>query len=124
MNRRGLLGRRGEQMAADMLVALGYGLLDRNWRCGTMGEIDLVCRCGEELVFVEVRLRRGQGFGSPEESITSAKKRRLIALAGAYVQTHDWSGDWRIDVVAIELDAFGRLIRQTHFRNAVTGWDD
>jgi putative endonuclease len=110
-------------MAAVLLGEQGYEIVERNWRYRTVGEIDLVCRCADQMVFVEVRLRRGTAFGSPEESITLTKKRRMIAVASTYVQLHGWTGDWRIDVVAIELDATGRLVRQTHFRNAVTGWD-
>jgi putative endonuclease len=123
MNSRGKLGRRGEDLAAELLLGSGYEIVERNWRGGQLGEIDLICRCKEQLVFVEVRLRRGPAFGTPEESITLSKKRRLIALADRYVQLHSWTGDCRIDVVAIELDPAGHLVRQTHIPNAVTGGD-
>ena len=114
------LGNRGEYLAAQMLVANGYRLLARNWRC-PIGELDLVAEQGGSLVCVEVRTRRGESFGSPEESITAAKRARLAALAEAYVQATDWPGDWRIDVIAIELDAQGRVSRMDHYQNAVTG---
>ncbi len=114
------LGRWGEELAARHLAAKGYEILARNWRCET-GELDLVARDGESLVFVEVRTRRGRLLGSPEESITAAKEARLIALGEAYVQAHDWTGDWRIDVVAVETDRGGRLLRVDHYENAVTG---
>jgi putative endonuclease len=114
------LGRRGENLAARHLVAQGYEVLERNWRCEA-GELDLVVRDGEYLAFVEVRTRRGQAMGSPEESITLSKRARLVALGEAYVQAHDWAGPWRIDVVAIEMDARGRLLRLEHYENAVVG---
>ena len=114
------LGRRGEDLAASLLTAKGYDILDRNWRCET-GELDLVARDGPCLTFVEVRTRRGRTMGSPEESITPAKQARLISLGDAYVQAHDWAGDWRIDVVAVEMDQHGRLLRVDHYENAVTG---
>jgi Holliday junction resolvase-like predicted endonuclease len=60
-------------------------------------------------------------MGSPEESITAAKQARLIDLAQAYVQAEEWFGPWRIDVVAIEMDRGGRLLRVEHYENAVTG---
>ena len=60
-------------------------------------------------------------MGSPEESITTAKQERLVALGEAYVQAQDWDGDWRIDVVAVEMDSGGRLMRMDHYENAVTG---
>jgi putative endonuclease len=118
-DRRGL-GRRGEDLAARQLVAKGYEILARNWRCET-GELDLVAKDGVELVFVEVRTRRGQALGSPEESVTPAKQARLIALAEAYVQAHDWQGGWRLDFVAVEMDRRGRLLRVDHYENAITG---
>ena len=114
------LGRRGEELAARQLEAKGYQIVARNWRCET-GELDLVAREGECLVLVEVRTRRGRSMGSPEESITAAKQARLSALSEAYVQESNWPGDWRIDVVAIEMDRRGRVLRVDHYENAVTG---
>ncbi|HSR30731.1 MAG TPA: YraN family protein [Anaerolineae bacterium] len=118
-DRRGL-GRRGEELAAQHLAAKGYEILARNWQCAE-GELDLVARDGFCLAMVEVRTRRGRSMGSPEESITEAKQARLIALGEAYVQARDWPGDWRIDVVAVEMDPRGRLLRIDHYENAITG---
>ncbi len=118
-DRRGL-GRRGEDLAAQHLTSKGYEIVARNWRCET-GEVDLVAGDGDCLVLVEVRARRGRALGSPEESITLAKQARLAVLAEAYVQAHDWAGDYRIDVIAIEFDRRGRLLRVDHYENAVTG---
>jgi putative endonuclease len=118
-DRRGL-GQHGEELAARHLEAKGYDIITRNWRCET-GEIDLVARDGTDLAFVEVRTRRGRSLGSPEESITAAKQARLIDLAEAYLQVEPWGGNWRIDVVAVEMDRRGRLLRLDHYENAVTG---
>jgi len=117
--RRGL-GTLGEDLAGRHLAAAGYDLLARNWRCPT-GELDLIARQADTLVLVEVRTRRGDALGSPEESLTPAKQARLIALAEAYVQATGWPGAWRIDVVAVEMDRSGRLLRVDHYENAVTG---
>ena len=114
------LGAVGEELAARRLTAAGYEIVTRNWRCQA-GELDLVARQGDCLVLVEVRTRRGKALGPPEESITPAKQARLVTLAETYVQTVDWPGDWRIDVVAVELDRSGRLLRVDHYENAVTG---
>jgi putative endonuclease len=103
-----------------MLAGKGYRLVTRNWRC-PVGEIDLVAEQGSCLAFVEVRTRRGESLGSPEESVTRRKRARLIALAESYVQASDWQGNWRIDVIAVELDGRGRLKRIDHYENAVTG---
>ena len=67
-------------MAGRFLQEKGYRLLDANYRC-RWGEVDIVAQEGDELVFVEVRTRRGVEYGTPEESVTAAKSRRLIATA-------------------------------------------
>ncbi len=118
-DRRGL-GVRGERLAAQYLAGMGYELVARNWRC-EVGEIDLVVLDGDCLVFVEVRTRRGRSLGTPEDSITARKRQRLWDLAWAYIVEQDWTGDCRIDVVAIEMDRRGRLVRVDHYENAVTG---
>jgi putative endonuclease len=121
MEDRKKLGRWGEDAAATLLEERGYLVVERNWRCHGVGEVDLVARQGDCLVFVEVRARRGRAHGTPEESITAAKQKRLVALVDAYSQAHGWEGDCRIDVIALELDEGGRLIRRRHIENAVTG---
>jgi len=121
--KREAVGRRGEDLAAVFLQSQGYQVLERNWRCHGLGEVDLVMRRDECLVFVEVRARRTKAYGAPEDSLTPAKRRRMIALAEAYVDQHGWEGDYRIDFVALEMDAHGRLTRREHIENAVTGWD-
>jgi len=114
------LGKRGENLAAEHLAAKGYKIETRNWRC-EHGELDLVTLDDECLAFVEVRARRGRSLGTPEESITPTKQAKLVDLAWAYVQENDWPGDWRIDVVAVEMDRHGRVLRVEHYENAVTG---
>lgn len=116
------MGNFGEAAAAAHLQRQGYTLLARQWSCAA-GELDLVARQGEELVFVEVRTRRGAAYGSPEESITAAKQKRLITLAYAYLEAHSLTDAcaWRIDVIAIELDRAGRICRLNHIINAVEG---
>jgi len=115
------LGEWGESLAAEHLAANGYEIVERNWRC-TQGEIDLVVWAGLQLVFVEVKTRRGRAMGSPEESVTQRKAQRLIELARNYVAQMGREVDWRIDLVAVELDDAGRLIRCDHIPNAVLGW--
>jgi len=114
------LGRRGEELAAQHLVAKGCIVVAQNWRCPA-GELDLVVRQGDCLAFVEVRTRRGRAYGTPEESVTQAKKARLVALAETYLQENDWHGRYRIDLVAIEMDRRGQLLRLEHYENAVAG---
>ena len=74
------LGKWREGVAGRFLQEKGYRLLDANYRC-RWGEVDIVAQEGDELVSVEVRTRRGAEYGTPEESVTAAKSRRLIATA-------------------------------------------
>jgi putative endonuclease len=120
-NRRQKLGAWGEKVAATHLEAQGYQITARNWRCA-QGEIDLIAKAGDELVFVEVKTRKGRAAGTPEEGLTRAKQRKLMKLAQLYVAEHDLDVDWRIDLVAIELDERGKLLRCDHIPNAVLGW--
>ncbi len=115
------LGNWGERVAATHLESQGYRLIARNWRC-RHGEIDLIAQVGELIIFVEVKTRRGQEMGAPEEGLTPAKSRKLIALAETYMAEHDLDADWRIDLVAVELDKTGKLLRCEHIPNAVLGW--
>jgi len=115
------LGDWGEDLAVRYLQEHGYLIRGRNYRYSNVGEVDLVAERDGRLVFVEVRTRRGDAYGTPEESITPAKQARLAEVAQAYVQEYNWSGDWQIDVVAVELTRSGHLSRVTHLPNAVEG---
>ena len=103
-NAKHVLGRYGEQAAADYLAAHGYELLDRNWRCST-GELDIVAREGAVVVFVEVKTRNGTGFGHPFEAITGTKRARLRQTAAA------WLSARKLGSVPIRLDAIGVLVQ-------------
>lgn len=100
------LGRRGERIAERALIGRGYRILDRNWRCRE-GEIDLVARDGDSLVFVEVKTRSSDAFGHPFEAITAAKLARLRRLASAWLAAGGQraaissAGRIRIDAIAV-----------------------
>jgi putative endonuclease len=95
------LGSRGERIAAAYLTAAGLRVLDRNWRCRD-GELDLVVRDGDTLVFCEVKTRSGIGFGHPAEAVTRVKQRRLRTLAQRWLAAHDeHASDLRFDVVGV-----------------------
>jgi putative endonuclease len=118
MSPRGL-GAWGEETAARFLSGKGLHIIDRNWR-GPEGELDLVARQADSVVFVEVKARRTRDFGPPEEAITTSKQRKLRKTAWAYLQAHELSeADWRIDVVAIEQAPDGEVARLDHYVNAI-----
>ena len=112
----------GERIAGDFLKKRGYQILETNYRC-PHGEIDIIARHGDYLVFVEVRTRKSLRFGSPEESITHAKRQKLIATAWHYQQAIADPPPllWRIDTVAVELNQKNEILRIELIENAVTG---
>ncbi len=114
------IGAMGERLASEYLRKNGYRILETNYRC-RVGEIDIVARDKNYLVFVEVRTRTGSGFGTPEASIGITKKEKLVSLALAYLQSLRNSPSlWRIDVVAIELDQERHVSRMELIQNAIS----
>jgi putative endonuclease len=100
MARHNAQGRAAEERALHHLQARGLRLLDRNFR-SRGGEIDLIMRQGNLLVFVEVRYRQNSNFGSPFETVTTTKQRRLITTAAHYLQQQRLDLPCRFDVVGI-----------------------
>ena len=107
MDRRGELGKRGEDLACGELERRGYVILSRRFRT-RCGELDIVARDGQVLVFVEVKTRTGRNFGSPFESLTWHKQHRLARMALSYLFLKRLSNmPCRFDVVGVTFDASG-----------------
>ena len=94
------LGKLGELVAARHLIMQGYSILDRDYRVGHR-DIDIVASKDGTVVFVEVKTRRSDSFGEPEESVTDEKIRNIISAANAYVQRSDVRGLVRFDVISV-----------------------
>ncbi len=95
-------GAYGERRAAEWYVARGFAVLDRNWRSGRLGELDLVVADGRLVVFCEVKARASDAYGSGAEAITPTKQLRIRRLAAAWLATHDRSANQiRFDVVCV-----------------------
>ena len=114
------LGTAGEQIARQRLEQLGYAFIAANWRC-TSGELDLVMRDEQVVVFCEVKIRRGETMGTAEEAISAAQGRRLLKAAQLFLAQHPRYQEafWRIDLYAITLDRSGAIVRESHFIDAV-----
>lgn len=95
-------GLKAEQIACNYLQQHRLVLLEQNYQC-RRGEIDLIMRDGETLVFVEVRARRSDRFGSALESITADKQSRIIATAQHYLQQNRLQQNCRFDVVTLRI---------------------
>lgn len=101
-------------------MSKGYCILERNFRC-RYGEIDLVAEDKQDLVFVEVKARRGVSFGLPEDALTIQKRRKLIEVASYYLDLHACPDrSWRIDVVAVQFSSRGKLEEIRIYKHAVT----
>jgi putative endonuclease len=112
-------GQQGELLAQNYLKKRGYRIIETNYR-SRYGEIDIVSKHKNTLVFTEVRTKKNLEFGSPEESITEAKANRLRATAYHYQETHsDLPTQWRIDFIAIEMDDKGKASRIDLIESAV-----
>jgi putative endonuclease len=116
---RRLLGQAGEALAADTLRQQGYTILTRNYRT-PYGEIDLIAQHGDTLVFVEVKLRRSEVFGSPQAAVNSTKQRHLKLAAQYYlIRQRATEIKVRFDVVAITMA--GNVPRIEIFAGALEG---
>ncbi len=115
------VGEAGEAAACAYLRAVGYGIVQTDWRC-RLGQIDIVAEIGSTLVVVEVKARRGTGFGLPQESVDGRKQQKLRALTAVLMQQSPRRySDVRIDVVAILLDADLQVRGIDHIIDAVGG---
>lgn len=110
------VGRYGEQVAAEWLQRAGLEVLSRNWRCAD-GEIDIVAREGDALVFCEVKTRSSGRFGDPSEAVGPDKVARIRRLALRWLAANGVSGrELRFDVVTVLRGADG--VRVRHLRGA------
>jgi putative endonuclease len=109
-------GRWGEARAAAHFRALGYELVDRNWRSplrSLPGELDLILLRGDQLVFCEVKARQSNGYGGAAHAVDADKQRRIRALAAAWLMENRLVDvDVRFDVIAID------GVRLTHLESA------
>ncbi len=94
------LGKEGETAAVRFLLEKNYELVEKNYRFGH-GEIDLIVKKDNILIFVEVKYRSSSYFGFPETFVNPAKKKKVLETAEAYMERVNWRADIRFDVVAI-----------------------
>ena len=99
------IGNQAEEEAVHYLRANGYEILDRNWRW-QRNEIDIIAQKGQELVFVEVKTRKNEDFGYPEEFLSDDQEERIHLAAEAYCDQLNWSGEVRFDIIAILQSTF------------------
>ncbi len=112
------VGNKGEDIAVKYLSEKGYKIIDRNYQYGH-GEIDIIAKDKDELVFIEVKYRRSLEYGNPEDSITKKKQAQIRKVAEAYLYENDIEDNLcRIDVIAI-LHYPNSKPEITHYQNAL-----
>jgi putative endonuclease len=113
-------GRNGEEIAARYLTELGYQIWERNHR-NNLGEVDIIASDKDILIFVEVKLKIGDRFGSPEEMITDYKLSRIRRIALAFLTINPTMREkfkkYRIDGVCIVLGFDSQPLRISHYKN-------
>lgn len=116
MNHHQRIGKWGEETAAAYLIELGYEILARNART-PYGEIDIIAKQADTVIFVEVKTRTSNTMGLPEESITPRKRQHMISAAEHYAAEHEVD-HWQIDVISIEGKPESTP-KITYFENAI-----
>ena len=114
------IGRSGEAAAREYVTTeLGYKIVETNFRTRE-GEIDIIAKSDSELVFIEVKTRTNQKFGSGAEQISTSKAQRLQTTALRYLEkTGDFDVDWRIDLLSIQMTNSGQVLRVDYIQNAI-----
>ena len=115
-------GRLGEQLAAEILERKGYTVVARNVH-SIYGEVDLIATGDGYICFIEVRTRRQGAVVSPEESITPAKRRKIILTALLYLQNHPYDLQPRFDVFSVETDG-EKAVSYEHWTGVFEGGND
>lgn len=100
-----MFGKAGEDVAVKHLKRKGYNIIEQNWRC-RLGELDVIARHKDAVVFVEVKTRTDKALGFPQESVDERKQRHIIRCAKIYEQCKRLEGtNFRFDVVAIDFSS-------------------
>ncbi|MDD3887825.1 MAG: YraN family protein [Patescibacteria group bacterium] len=118
LNDKKTIGNLGEKLACNHLKKLSYIILDKNFR-SRYGEIDIIAKDGEAIVFVEVKTRTNLEYGQPQEAVDFFKLKKMAKTIYNYISLNNIRGAVRIDVVAINLDMTKRKARLRHFKDAL-----
>ena len=120
MARQQRIGRWGEELAANYLQDLGYQIIARNERT-PYGELDIIARLSDLVVFIEVKTRFSETFGLPEISVNKSKTRHILDSVQSFLQNHpEMDCAWRVDVIAILRKSGGTLPEIVVFENAIS----
>jgi len=112
------IGKYGEDLACKYLETKGYKIKERNFRT-FLGEIDIISKYKGDIIFVEVKTRRSDKFGYPEEAINYNKQRKIIKNALCYLAKYNlWENNFCFDVILVSISNHKEIKRIRHIRNA------
>jgi putative endonuclease len=117
------LGQKGEDVACKYLKKKGYKILERNFKNKSgrqMGEIDIIAKIGEEIVFVEVKTRELERYGQtlPEENINRDKLHKMNKISSVYIKKNNlWNKAYHFDAISVWLDESGKRAKVRHLEN-------
>lgn len=118
MNNLKELGKFGEEIAAEYLADIGYSIIKRNYRCEN-GEIDVIAKDNDVIVFIEVKTRRSLKYGIPQSAVTQQKQSQISMVALSYLnQVNAFDSPCRFDVIAITLPPASKELQIEHIQNA------
>lgn len=118
MSQHNEVGKIGEDLARKYLEQKGYSIIEQNYKT-KYSEIDLVAKYKGELVFVEVRTKIGENFGTPEDTLTPKKLNKMRFGATSYSAFVKWSGPIKVDAICIVLKPNNEISRLTHHENII-----
>ncbi|MEA1939524.1 MAG: YraN family protein [Candidatus Caldatribacteriota bacterium] len=112
------LGKTGEKTALKYLLAKGYKILEKNYR-NFLGEIDIISKFRDDIIFIEVKTRSSHKYGYPEESINLAKQKKIIKIALGYLSEKRFKkNNYRFDVILINVFINNNIDKIRHIENA------
>jgi putative endonuclease len=114
-----ITGKIGEEIAKEYLKKQGYKILEQNTR-NRFGETDFVIQKNKQLILVEVRTKKGENFGSPEQSFNKKKLKKIWFNAQSYAARKKWLGQYRIDAICIVLKSDNTLLRINHYESIIS----
>lgn len=103
------IGKEAEILAGHFYCEKGFLILERNYRYGR-AEVDLILKNKDLLVFVEVKARRNEDFGTPENFMSKAQQTRVLKAADQYIYIHNWMSSIRFDILAVSISASGQYV--------------
>lgn len=109
------LGAYGERLAEQFFLRRGYRTLTKNFQTAN-GEIDLIIRKADEILFIEVKTRTSNAFGYPETAVNHEKIKHLSAAIESYLQQHKIKSFWRLDIASVEINKQKKTAKITWFK--------